>query len=423
MSAPFEHASEVRDALCSIVADPGLGPGSLAHAQTAANLLRDLLPDAPRETSLLLAAIAAGAPAMLGEYVAQGMAGETAIRLTAAALASRTAFTAGACQWVVTELGVALSLVPAVPVPAAQIEPHPPAEVSAEISAAPLQEPTCTAVPGPFRPEPVRPRRRSSLGRLALLAVIGLALAAVVGAGLYAALPGGAAHHRNAPGRRQGGTPTVPVIVGTPDNAWIAQFASVSLNAGTAARDSVLARVRLDVPHAQLLNTGAYASLRPGYWVIYYAGHITTGTQALAYCAAHGRATRDLCIGRYLSNNPADAGYQCYPPAASPSGNCTHPPAPSPAGVVKAYIAAVNQHSWARVWALGGKNLGQSYRQLIAGYAHTGYVQITRITANGPAVTVLTTATETNGTTQRYRLSYLVSNGTITAGQSTLIPG
>lgn len=433
MTAPFEHASEVRDALRAVVADPALGPQSLANAQTAANLLRDLLPDAPREISLLLAAIAAGSPTVLREHIAHGMAGDTAISLTAAALASRTAFTPGACQWVVTELAIALRLVPAVPVvPAAEVAPHPATEVRGAASAPPVQEPPVApagpgraTTPGSFMPapEPGRRQRRSGRRKLALLTATGVALAAVAGAGLYAALPGRAAHHRSAPGRREGGTTIAPVTAGTPDDAWIAQLASVSLSAGNAALGSALARVRLDVPHAQVLNADAYASLRPGYWVIYYAGPFTTGTQALAYCAAHGRPTRDLCIGRYLSKNRADFGYQCYPPAASPSGNCTHRTVLSPAGVVEAYIAAVNQHNWPRVWALGGKNLGETYRQLIAGYAHTSYVRITSLTSNGQAVTVLTMATETDGITQRYRLSYLVSNGAITAGQSTLING
>lgn len=360
MTAPFEHASEVRDVLHAIAADPALGPASLDNAQTAANLLRDLLPDAPRETSLLMAAVTAGAPAMLREHMAQGMAGDTAISLTAAALAGQTAFTPEACQWVVTEFAVALRLVPAIPiVPAAPIAPHPATEVQAEPPARPVQEPTIApgvpmraAITGPFRPAPEPVKRQPGSGRrkVALLTVTGLALAGAAGAGLYAALPGTAAHHRSAHGRRQGSTPTVPVTAGTPDNAWIAQLDSDSLNAGNAALHSALARVRLDVPHAQVLNADAYASLRPGYWVIYYVGPFTTGTQALAYCAAHGRATRDLCIGRYLSNNPADFGYQCYPPAASPSGNCTHPPVLPPAGVVEAYITAINQHNWPRVW-------------------------------------------------------------------------
>ncbi len=437
MTAPFDHASEVRNALGSIAADPALGSEPLANARTAANLLRDLLPDAPRETNLLLAAIDAGAPAMLREHIGQGLAGDTAISLTAASLASRTAFSPGACQWAAAELAIALSLVPAASAaPAARLAPRQPAEASAELPAAPAQERTTgsaghgspaapVTAPETSRPAPVRPRRGSGRAKLALLAVTGLVLAAAAAAGLYAAARGTPAHHRSATVPRHGGratTPVTPVTADTPDNAWIAQLASVSLNAGHAALDSVLASVRRDVPRARVLDSDARASLRPGYWVI-YAGPFTTGAQALAFCASHGRATRALCIGRYVSNNRADIRYQCYPPAAAPSGNCTHPPVLSPARVVEAYIAAVNQHNWARAWALGGKNLDQTYAQFTAGYARTRHVQITSITASGPAVTVLATATEANGTTQRYKLSYLVDGGTITAGQSTLVKG
>lgn len=433
MTAPFEHASEVRDALRAIVADPALGPESLDNTRAAANLLRDLLPDAPRETGLLLAAITAGTPAMLREHITQGMAGGTAISLAAAALASQTAFTPEACQWAVTELAVALGLVPEVGpvpgagIPAGQIAPHPATEVRADVPVLPAQESTIapawpmrTTAPGPLSPQPAARRPGSGRRMLAVVTTVGVVVAAAAGVIGYVAWPGTAAHHRSA---SRPGQAIARVTTSTPDNAWIAQLASVAMTAGTAALDSDLARVRLSVPKAQVLASDAFASLRPGYWVIYYSGPFATGTQALAYCAAHGRATRDLCIGRYLSNDLADVGYQCYPPAASPSGPCTHSPVLSPVGVVEAYVAAINSRDWARAWALGGKNLGQTYHQLIAGFADTGHVQITSISANGSSVTVLTTATETNGTIQRYRLNYLVSNGIITAGQSTLING
>jgi Protein kinase domain len=112
---------------------------------------------------------------------------------------------------------------------------------------------------------------------------------------------------------------------GGPENTWIAQLASVSITDGTARLDEVLARIRLDIPRAKVLNSFDYASLRPGYWVIYYAGSFTTGTQALAYCAAHGRTTSNQCIGRYLSHNPADYYYRCYPPATNSSAACFRP--------------------------------------------------------------------------------------------------
>jgi eukaryotic-like serine/threonine-protein kinase len=80
----------------------------------------------------------------------------------------------------------------------------------------------------------------------------------------------------------------------------------------------------MDIPGAQVLESSHYASLSPGFWVIYYQGPFGDGTQALAYCAAHGRFTANQCIGRFLSHDPADHGYQCYPPSASPSGSCFH---------------------------------------------------------------------------------------------------
>ena len=84
----------------------------------------------------------------------------------------------------------------------------------------------------------------------------------------------------------------------------------------------MLARIQAHVPQALVLDSSQYASLRPGYWVIYYQGNFTNGVQALNFCAAHGLSTRNQCIGRYLSHDAAYIAYQCYPPAYNPSGNC-----------------------------------------------------------------------------------------------------
>jgi serine/threonine-protein kinase len=112
---------------------------------------------------------------------------------------------------------------------------------------------------------------------------------------------------------------------GGPDNIWIAQLASVGFAMGTARRDETLARIRLEIRGARVLNSSHYASLRPDYWVIYYSGPFTSGTQALDYCAAHGRTTSNLCIGRFLSHDPADYYYRCYPPPTSSSPACFRP--------------------------------------------------------------------------------------------------
>lgn len=118
MSAAFEHAGEVRIALAAIVADPEQGPGALSAAPVLSNLLSDYLPDSPRETGPLIAAAQAGAAGILRDHVARGMDAATAIRITASALATRTAYSREACLWVAGELALALGLTTADMLPA-----------------------------------------------------------------------------------------------------------------------------------------------------------------------------------------------------------------------------------------------------------------------------------------------------------------
>ncbi len=124
-STSWEHQREVRDALRTIVSDPQLGVPALSSAQTMSNLLKDLLPDAPRETSVLVAAAEAGLAQVLLDHVSQGMDIATASSLTASAFAARTPFTADACNWAVAELSVALGLAPGAPAGGSPVGPPP----------------------------------------------------------------------------------------------------------------------------------------------------------------------------------------------------------------------------------------------------------------------------------------------------------
>ncbi|MEV5010440.1 protein kinase [Streptomyces sp. NPDC056159] len=108
-----------------------------------------------------------------------------------------------------------------------------------------------------------------------------------------------------------------------PDGRWIAQLYSDPVSAGIADRDKRLATIRRSVPEAEVLRSDDYASLRPGYWVIYVPGPFTDGRSALALCAARGRTMANACIGRYLSTSAADFPLQCRPPADRPTGRCT----------------------------------------------------------------------------------------------------
>ncbi|MFF5009694.1 protein kinase [Streptomyces phaeochromogenes] len=107
------------------------------------------------------------------------------------------------------------------------------------------------------------------------------------------------------------------------EGRWIAQLFSEPVGSGTATRDQRLAAVRKTVPEAVYVRSDDYASLRPGFWVIYAPGPFTDGRAALSFCADRGRTTSTTCVGRYLSTESADYSLQCAPPATSPKGRCT----------------------------------------------------------------------------------------------------
>jgi hypothetical protein len=116
-----------------------------------------------------------------------------------------------------------------------------------------------------------------------------------------------------------------------------------------------------------------------------------------------------------LHRTPAAAGRSAQAPrvtSVSPAG---------PRAVVADYYAAINAHDWPRVWRLGGKNLGQSYSSLVAGFSLTSHDVITYLAAQGDKVEARIRAYETTGTVQVYAVSYAVSDGVITAGQQNLL--
>jgi hypothetical protein len=106
------------------------------------------------------------------------------------------------------------------------------------------------------------------------------------------------------------------------------------------------------------------------------------------------------------------AGAPVIPPASAPAF-------PGPKTVVQEYFAAINSHNWRKVWELGGKNLGQTYREMVAGYRGTARDVVTGVVAHGATVSLRLAAHQANGTVQTYRASYEVRDGVITAGQAT----
>jgi hypothetical protein len=113
----WERTAEARAALTAIVSDPEYGPAALSNPRTMSNLLKDLLPDAPREKTVMVAAAEAGLADTLRGHVAQGVDSVTAVRLTASQFSENTSFTPEACNWVTDEFAIALGISDSVPGP------------------------------------------------------------------------------------------------------------------------------------------------------------------------------------------------------------------------------------------------------------------------------------------------------------------
>jgi hypothetical protein len=103
----YDVQGEVRDALSTAV--EGYGKRVLNDPRVLGNLVTDLLPDLPRERSLLVTGAEAGVAAELTQHVeGQRMDADTAVSLAARSLAESRALEPAASMWVATEYAKAL---------------------------------------------------------------------------------------------------------------------------------------------------------------------------------------------------------------------------------------------------------------------------------------------------------------------------
>jgi cytoskeletal protein RodZ len=84
-----------------------------------------------------------------------------------------------------------------------------------------------------------------------------------------------------------------------------------------------------------------------------------------------------------------------------------------PAATVRAYVAAINGHHYARAWRLGGRNAGGSYSSFVSGFSTTARDTLAIVSVSGDVVTAQLTAQQTDGTTTTYQGTYTVGNGVI----------
>ncbi|MFD0415628.1 hypothetical protein [Streptomyces sp. NPDC127108] len=168
-------------------------------------------------------------------------------------------------------------------------------------------------VPAPPPTRVVRPARRTWLASLGIAAALACVTVGWQARDLRSPAPAGSA---------------APSPVPPPSNPlkprWIAQLASVAHHEGEQSARRTLAAIRRSVPYAQVLDSSDFASLHPGYWVVYEPGPYRDGTQALRFCKSVGRTEAGDCVGRYLSHDRRDRNLVCLPRwPAEPVGGCT----------------------------------------------------------------------------------------------------
>src|SRR6185437_13907878 len=150
MASPsWDPRGEVPNALRAVVVDPDLGVRALSSPRIMSNILSDLLPDAPREATILVAASEADVAGQLQAYLAQGMNAGIAQGIVASGFAERTALTKDACQWVVHQIAIALGVPPQVGIPASG-----PSTVDRAAAAAPPTAPAPGVAAGQRREAP-----------------------------------------------------------------------------------------------------------------------------------------------------------------------------------------------------------------------------------------------------------------------------
>jgi len=141
--------------------------------------------------------------------------------------------------------------------------------------------------------------------------------------------------------------------------------------------------------------------------------------------AAASQATADGHAGRggtqSALNSSQSAALHAHPHPGRPAAGAPAPrrtvPAGAPAGpaaTVRAYVAAINGHHYARAWRLGGRNTGGSYSQFVSGFGTTARDALTIVSVSGDVVTARIAAHQTDGTEATYRGTYTVDNGVIT---------
>lgn len=147
---PLDANGQARTALHAIARD--YGEAALANPEFMNGILRDLIPDLPREASVLVAAADANVAGILRERADQHVSTAAAVAQAVATLEGRTALSPDACQWAARQMAEVLGL-PQQAYPVPPLAPTPGKGATRDdqqLAAVQVKEP-----PAPPQPEPI----------------------------------------------------------------------------------------------------------------------------------------------------------------------------------------------------------------------------------------------------------------------------
>lgn len=210
----------------------------------------------------------------------------------------------------------------------------------------------------------------------------------------------------------RGNIRSIAHVVGADPEPLISEYDAVLRAPGA------LSAVSLD----ELVTTArAPARRRPGRTVALGLALVVT----LGFAAYHfiSSGSRDAVITLPAAANHVTAGHHAGRGGAVPALKTSHGAAlrhtvparklTGPVATVRAYVAAINGHRYARAWRLGGRNTGGSYPQFVSGFGTTARDALTIVSVAGHVVTARITAHQTDGTVDTYQGAYTVDDGII----------
>jgi Fibronectin type III domain len=106
----WQDSGQAPEALAQVLAEHG--PAGLSNAQVMAGMLKDLMPNEPRETNVLVQAAEVGLAQTLQERLDQGLAPDAAVAMAAKTLQEQTGLGQDASLWAAGAIGAAIGVLP-----------------------------------------------------------------------------------------------------------------------------------------------------------------------------------------------------------------------------------------------------------------------------------------------------------------------